>query len=63
MSDKVEPVKPVENQADPPQSKGYPWMGLDQNAFVELNPADLPPMLRKAYQKHRKAAKMAGKGK
>ena len=63
MSDKVEPVKPAEGSSDPAQAKGYPWMGLVHRDFAAMNPADLPPMLRKAHAKHKKAAMVAGKGK
>lgn len=62
MSDKIEPVeKPAEKPAEPVQSFGYPWMGVDSKGLLELSPLNIPPMLRRAYAKHKAAAAKKGK--
>ena len=63
MSDKVDevlspqpsPLKPTDREPS------YDWM-KGKEAFLELNPRNLPPMLRKAHAKHVKA-RLAAKGK
>lgn len=62
MSDKVE--EKAEQPAPIPGGREptYPWM-QGKEAFMELNPRNLPLMLRKAHAKHVKAARLAGKGK
>lgn len=67
MSNEIGPVeKPAERAVDKPiepiQPFAYPWMGVGQGGLLELNPRNLPPMLRRAYAKHKKAAS-ARKGK
>ena len=53
--------KPVEKPPIPAQSFGYPWMGVDSKGLLELSPLNLPPMLRRAYAKHKAAAAKKGK--
>lgn len=48
-SEPVVVVKPAERQV-------YPWM-QGKEAFMEQNPRNLPPMLRKAHAKHVAAKK------
>lgn len=63
MSEKVEQkTAEVQEPAKPSDGKSYPWLGLSHREFCAMDPANLPPMLRKAHRKHQKAAQ-AGKGK
>ena len=50
-----EPAEPA-TVVKPAERRVYPWM-QGKEAFLELNPRNLPPMLRKAHAKHVAAAK------
>ena len=68
MSDNSEDLqnaaKPAESApvAKPAERQLYPWM-QGKDAFLEQNPRNLPPMLKRAYAKHLKAQQIAKKGK
>lgn len=57
MSDEkqVEQVEPKKDAM--PQRAGYSFMGLTSKEFQEINPHELPPMLRKVHAKHLKAGR------